>query len=156
MRQLLYVLVIALGFAPVYGCSMNKDLPDPQEEDNHPQKANMKLKISVGGKTATAILYDNPTSRDFVTLLPLTVKMDDYAGTEKIFYPARKLSSQGAPAGFNPSAGDLTLYAPWGNIALFYKDFGYSAGLISLGRITSGIEAFAVKGAVTVKMELEP
>lgn len=95
-----------------------------------------------------------PTSRDFVALLPLTVKMDDYSNTEKIFYPSRKLSTQHAPAGFDPSVGDITLYAPWGNIALFYKDFGYSRGLISLGKITGGMEAFAVNGSITVTFEL--
>ncbi|MGC4233679.1 MAG: cyclophilin-like fold protein [Niabella sp.] len=115
----------------------------------------MKLKITIGDKTATAVLYDNPTSRDFVTMLPLTVKMDDYSNTEKIFYLSRKLSVKDAPAGFDPSIGDITLYAPWGNIALFYKDFGYSNGLISLGKITSGIEAFSVKGSVRVKFEAE-
>lgn len=115
----------------------------------------MKLKITIEGNTATAILYNTPTSRDFVTMLPLTVEMDDYANTEKIFYPSRKLSVQDAPKGFNPSVGDITLYAPWGNIALFYKDFGYSNGLISLGKITSGIEYFKVKGKIAVTFELE-
>ncbi|WP_090390291.1 cyclophilin-like fold protein [Niabella drilacis] len=115
----------------------------------------MKLKITIGDKTATAILYDNPTSRDFAAMLPLTVKLDDYSNTEKIFYPSCKLSTKDAPAGFDPSIGDITLYAPWGNIALFYKDFGYSNGLISLGKITSGMDAFTVKGSATVKFELE-
>lgn len=79
----------------------------------------MKLKITIRDKTATAILYDNPTSRDFSAILPVTVKMDDYSNTEKIFYPSRKLSVKDAPAGFDRSIGDITLYAPWGNIALF-------------------------------------
>jgi hypothetical protein len=42
----------------------------------------MKLRIIIGDKTATAILYDNPTSRDFAIILPLTIKMDDYSNTE--------------------------------------------------------------------------
>lgn len=115
----------------------------------------MKLKITTGENTATAVLYDNPTSRDFATMLPLTVEMDDYANTEKIFYPSRKLSVQDAPKGFDPSVGDITLYTPWGNIALFYKDFSYSNGLISLGKITSGIEHFKAKGKITVTIELD-
>lgn len=115
----------------------------------------MKLKITIGENTASAILCDNPTSRDFATMLPLTVEMDDYANTEKIFYPPRKLSTQNAPNGFKPSEGDITLYVPWGNIALFYKDFNYSNGLISMGKITSGIEHFKAKGKITIKIELE-
>ena len=74
-------------------------------------------------------------------MLPITVNLEDYANTEKIFYPDRKLSIEGAPAGFKPSSGDITYYAPWGDIAIFYKDFGYANGLISIGKINdNGIE----------------
>jgi hypothetical protein len=136
-----------------YACSRTETVNEDPRNDTTTNPKEMKLKITIGDKTATAVLYDNPTSRDFASLLPLTVKMDDYSNTEKIFYPSRKLSTQGAPAGFDPSVGDITLYAPWGNIALFYKDFGYSSGLISLGKITSGMEAFAVAGSLTIKIE---
>ncbi|MBR9757813.1 MAG: hypothetical protein GYB39_07000 [Algicola sp.] len=115
----------------------------------------MKLKITIGENTATAILYDNSTSRDFVAMLPLTVEMDDYANTEKIFYPSKKLSTKDAPKGFKPSEGDITLFAPWGNIALFYKDFSYSNGLISMGKITSGIEHFKTEKKIIVTITLE-
>jgi hypothetical protein len=49
--------------------------------------------------------------------------------------------------------GDIAYYAPWGNLAIFYKDFGYSRGLIGLGRIDSGIEALNVPGSLTVTIE---
>jgi hypothetical protein len=39
------------------------------------------------------------------------------------------------------SVGDIAYYAPWGNPAIFYRDFGYSRGLIQFGQIDSGIEA---------------
>jgi len=48
--------------------------------------------------------------------------------------------------------GDITYYAPWGNLAIFYRDFDYSRGLVRLGRIDSGIEALAAtSGEVTVR-----
>jgi hypothetical protein len=50
--------------------------------------------------------------------------LKNYASTEKISYLARKLSTEGAPAGCDPDVGDITYYAPWGNLAIFYKDFG--------------------------------
>ncbi len=40
-----------------------------------------------------------------------------------------------APAGYKPSVGDITFYAPWGNLAIFYKGFSYSNGLIVMGKI---------------------
>jgi hypothetical protein len=88
-------------------------------------------------------MYDNPTSRDFLTLIPLTLEFEDYAGTEKISYLPRKLSTQDAPSGSDASVGDFTLYSPWGNLAIFYKDFGYANGLIKLGKIESGVEKIA-------------
>ncbi len=157
MKTLIYISLLISVSLQCYACSSPDDIVKEEIQNPTDTTSNtkeMKLKLTIGDKTATAVLYDNPTSRDFVTLLPLTVKMDDYSNTEKIFYPSRKLSTQGAPRGFDPSVGDITLYAPWGNIALFYKDFGYSNGLISLGKITSGMEAFTVSGSITVKIEL--
>ncbi|WRU97600.1 cyclophilin-like fold protein [Priestia filamentosa] len=55
-------------------------------------------------------------------------------------YPSNKLSTEEAPAGTDPTIGDFTYYAPWGNLAIFYKDSGYSNRLIKLGEIESGIE----------------
>lgn len=113
----------------------------------------MKIRLTVDGHSMTAILVDSPTSRDFITLLPLTLTLEDYAGTEKIAYLSRKLSEEGAPAGIDPAVGDITYYAPWGNLALFYKDFGYAKGLIKLGHIDKGAEVFNVPGSVHVTIE---
>jgi hypothetical protein len=114
----------------------------------------MKLKITIGDNEAFALLYDNPASRDFMALLPLRLELEDYNRTEKISQIPGKLSSEKVPRGFKPSAGDLTYYEPWGNIALFYKDFGYANGLISLGRITSGLEAFHDNGTMMAYFEV--
>lgn len=113
----------------------------------------MKIRITVNDRVITATLDDNETARDFLSLLPLTLTLEDYAGTEKIAYLSRKLTEKGAPAGVDPSVGDITYYAPWGNLALFYKDFGYARGLIKLGSLDDGAELFNVQGAVTVTME---
>lgn len=115
----------------------------------------MKLKITVGQKVLSAILYNNPTAKDFLSLLPLTLTLQDYAATEKISDLPKKLTTENAPAGYKPSIGDITLYAPWGNLAIFYKDFSYSRGLISLGKITGGLEPFKGSGSLTVKIEAE-
>ena len=111
----------------------------------HPTLAGeqMEIRLIVGGETLSAMLEDNPTSRDFMRMLPVTLTMKDYSGTEKIGNPPRKLSTKGAPDGFDPAVGDITLYAPWGNIAIFYREGSWSRGLISLGRITSGMEKLA-------------
>ena len=82
--------------------------------------------------------------------------MDDYASTEKVFYLPNnyRLSTEGAPSGYDPSIGDITLYAPWGNIAIFYRDYGYASGLIPIGRINDdGIRLFQTSGSLTATFE---
>jgi hypothetical protein len=113
----------------------------------------VKIRMKIGGKAMTATLVDNATARDFLALLPLTLTLEDYAATEKIAYLPRKLTTAGAPAGFDPSAGDITYDAPWGNLAIFHKDFRYSEGLVHLGRIDSGIEALKAHGKLKATIE---
>lgn len=110
----------------------------------------MKIRISSGDTVLTATMLDNATSRDFVSLMPITLMLKDYTGKEKVSDLPRKLSTQGAPSGSDPSAGDIALYAPWGNLTIFYKDFGYASGLIILGRLDSGIDKLSqLEGDVT-------
>jgi hypothetical protein len=65
------------------------------------------------------------------------VTLGDHARTEKISDLPGRLSTGGAPAGYDPSAGDIAYHAPWGNLAIFYRDVGYSTGLTKLGAIES-------------------
>ncbi|MBS4218239.1 hypothetical protein KHA96_07930 [Bacillus sp. FJAT-49711] len=112
------------------------------------------VKLTFNKEVVMVNMYDNPTSRDFLAQLPLTITIEDYAKTEKIAYLPKKLSIEKAPPGCIPSVGDFTYYAPWGNLAIFYKDFGYSNGLIKLGKIESGIEKLeSVHGNFTVEIE---
>jgi hypothetical protein len=112
----------------------------------------MRIRLTGPDGDITATLDDNPTARDLASLLPLTLTFSDYASTEKIADPPRPLSIDDAPAGADPDIGDITLYAPWGNLAIFYRDFGYAAGLIKLGRIDTGVEHLAnLDGDVTIE-----
>src|SRR5450830_143960 len=98
----------------------------------HPaSEQDMKLQIRLDGQALDVHLDDNPTAHDLISLLP------------------RRLSTAQAPRGHTPRAGDLTYYAPWGNLALFHKDFSFSTGLIRLGRIEIGMEYLARPGRLT-------
>ncbi|MBD2435284.1 hypothetical protein H6G69_00520 [Nostoc sp. FACHB-110] len=118
------------------------------------QADSMKINIKVKDKVVTATLIDSKTTQDFISLLPLTLTLEDYAKTEKISYLSRKLSTEDAPPGSDPAVGDIAYYAPWGNLAMFYRDFGYSNGLVILGKIDGDIEALNVPGSVKVTIEL--
>ncbi len=114
----------------------------------------MKIKITVENTELTATLIDSKTTLDFISLLPLTLTLEDYGGTEKISCLPERLSTEGAPAGIDPSVGDITYYAPWGNMAIFIRDFGYSNGLVLLGKFDGDMEALNVSGPLNVTIEL--
>jgi hypothetical protein len=113
----------------------------------------MQIKITVEATELTATLIDSKTTQDFIALLPLTLTLEDYGSTEKISYLPKRLSTEDAPAGIDPSVGDITYYAPWGNMANFIRDFEYSSGLVLLGKIDGDIEALKVSGPLSVTIE---
>ena len=90
----------------------------------------MKIRLKIEDTELTTTLIDSKTTQDFISLLPLTLTLEDYGSTEKISYLPKRLSTDDAPAGIDPSVGDITYYAPWGNLAIFIRDFEYSSGLI--------------------------
>lgn len=114
----------------------------------------MKIRIKIEDTELTATLVDSKTTQDFIALLLLTLTLEDYGSTEKISYLPKRLSTEDAPAGIDPSIGDITHYAPWGNMAIFIRDFGYSSGLVLLGKIDGDIEALNVSGPINVTIEI--
>jgi hypothetical protein len=77
---------------------------------------------------------DNPAVRDFLSMLALTLTLEEFAGREKIAYLPRQLAHAGSP-GSDPEDGDLIYYVPWGNIGFYYNTAGicYSDQTIHLG-----------------------
>ena len=115
----------------------------------------MRILLEVERTALAATLEDTAVARDFAALLPLDLSLDDYAATEKIAYPPRKLTMAGAPRGTAAAAGDICYYAPWGNLALFYRDSGHAKGLVRLGRLDdrNRVDALRRPGPLRVKIE---
>ena len=115
----------------------------------------LKMNITVGDRTLTATMEDNAAGRDFLSRLPLEVTLNDYNNTtEKIFYPGPALTTEGVTRGCAPTPGDITIYVPWGNVAIFCKSWSHSNDLIKIGRIDGdGIEALNIGGDIAVKFE---
>ena len=89
----------------------------------------------------TGALPPTAAGRDFAHLLPLTVTLSDFHGTERVADLPRRLDTTGAPAGDAGKAGDIAYYAPWGNLALYYRDSPYADGLVVLGRLDADAAA---------------
>ena len=101
---------------------------------------NMTITLTIDDKILTAKIEDSPIGRDFLSLLPITLTLNDYASTEKVSNLPKRLNIEQAD-GFTPAIGDIAYYAPWGNLAIFYKNFSPSKGLVKIGSIEGPIDA---------------
>jgi len=118
MARALLTITLALATAACNQTSGTGSATRPVQTINQQQVTTMKIRITIDGTVLTATLAENATSRDFLSLLPLTLTLKDYAATEKISDLPRRLSTDGAPASMDPHTGDITYYAPWGNLAI--------------------------------------
>lgn len=120
-------------------------LPDAGRADEISARGTtMTIKLTtVEGRSLSATLIDSPAARDFASLLPLNLIIEDYASTEKISDLPKRLSTEGSPDGF----------APWGNLAIFYRHFRYSPGLIRIGRLEGHVAALSQSGPISVMIE---
>jgi hypothetical protein len=117
------------------------------------EKTVMKVEFAFSDHVPTASLNDNPSARDFASMLPLDLTIEDYSDNEKIAFLPRKLSEEGSGPFTNEAPGDLCYYAPWGNLALFYAGYRYSRGLIRLGRLDSGFEPLLTRGKFPLRID---
>jgi hypothetical protein len=97
---------------------------------------------------------DNPAVRDFLSMLPVTLTVEEFAGREKISYLPRKLRYRGS-RGSDPKNGDLIYYVPWGNLGFYYnaEGIGYSDDTIHLGTYDASRDLLErLEGKVTVRV----
>lgn len=162
MKRLLLIPFLPLAILSTAACGGGDEetpLPtqsvpmQPGEDDDN--KNTTSMNIIVGDQTITATMEDNAAARDFLSRLPLEVMLNDFNNTtEKIFYPNPTLTIGGVARGCAPMPGDITIYAPWGNVAIFCKNWSHSNDLIKIGHIDdNGIEVLNISGDITVKFE---
>ena len=145
-RALLASMIATAVFPPLARGQQGKD---PASEE----PGMVKIRLTFNGRTMTATLHDNASARDFASMLPLELKIEDYSTNEKITYLPRKLSEAGRGPFKNERPGDLCYFAPWGNLALFHSGYRYSSGLIRLGRFDDGFEPLLMRGEFPLRIE---
>lgn len=110
----------------------------------------IQITTEEGGETVFQ-LNESPAAISFYNQLPLSIEVEDFGGSEKIFYPPDELETDNAPLAQGP-AGTLAYYAPWGNVAVFYGECGGSSGLYALGEAVAGVELIpAMTGEVRIE-----
>lgn len=118
---------------------------------NAKEGVNMKISIESNAKVIVFALNSSDAAKELYDQLPLTIKVENYSNNEKIFYPPKKLNTSNTPLA-NAKNGTLAYYAPWGDVVLFYKDFGTASGLYELGNIISEKEYIKdISGTVEIK-----
>ncbi len=148
-KFLLLTAILLIGFSLVACASSVKNntflIKQSNQLASNPAEAT-RIKMKINNQEVIVRLYDNPTSQDLLTMLPLTLTFRDYkdhVDDEKISYLPRKLNTQGAGNGDN-RRDDFTYFSPWGNLAIFHKGKQQGGnGLIILGTIESGKEILA-------------
>ena len=117
---------------------------------------NMKIRISIADKVVIATVADNATARDFVSVLPLKLSMNDLFGREKYGDLPKALAENG-PRKNRYEVGDIAYWSPDQQFAIYCRQDGKSIpspGVVSIAKIDAGAEAFNVPGSVKVTIEL--
>jgi hypothetical protein len=138
------------GIEEIAGMSGNAiiEMKEPNASGN---QTDMKIIVVANDKTMVFKLNNSPASRDLYAQLPLSITVENYSNNEKIFYPPKKLNTIGTPQA-DAQLGTLAYYAPWGDVVMFYKGFGYAPGLYELGHAVSGSEFIqGMSGTILIK-----
>ena len=118
-----------------------------------------RVRFSVAGAEIRVRIADNPTSRDFVSMLPLTLNFRDFNAMEKIGDLPRRLTIEGS-SGRAPGNGDLIYFVPWGNLGFFYdakrRDTSFDNRVIPIGTVESGLELLTELETGPVRVERIP
>ncbi len=117
-------------------------------DGSSPTLSGVKLKLTVNGAEEVIIaMYDNTAADAFVERLPLTdLAFFDLSGIEKpIAAPDEPFSLGEESPGYDPIAGEMVIYRPWGNFTIFYGDFRHSDELVPLGIVERGLDVIAAQ-----------
>ena len=168
----LCALVLALGLTACGQTGQNKQTgqggqdsapagttaaaPETAEESTGTSSDSARNTISLrltteDGTVIEYALNDSQAAADLYSQMPLTIEVEDYSTNEKIFYPPEELDTGDAPEAAG-GAGVLAYYEPWGDVVMFYDDFGTASGLYELGMVTSGSENISeLSGSVLIE-----
>jgi hypothetical protein len=114
-----------------------------------------RVRIIVGDMSIEATLADSDSARDFASLLPLSLSMNDLFRREKFAALPRAIAEQGKRTR-DYSVGTIGYWPPGPDVAIFYRQDGEripEPGLIVIGKIKTGVEVFSVRGPINAIIE---
>jgi hypothetical protein len=160
MRRIFLAFAFAMAFVHAGCAAVNSTAgtapPNSPNEPSPLKSQSMKIRLKIEDKILTATLIESKTSRDFVSLLPLTLTMNDLFRREKFAHLPRAISEEGKRI-HTYEVGQVVYWSPGPDVAIFYRHGGEkipNPGIIVIGKIDSGVAALDVAGSVKVTIEL--
>jgi hypothetical protein len=126
------IALAVIGFCMMI--TMNLNALPPKES---------RIKITAGSTVIYAVMYDNETAREFVSLLPLTLTAFDRIGLVKSNVLPRPISDNGERTR-TYSRGAVFYWHEGPEVAFCYSDHlpQTVVPIIHIGMIESGVEVF--------------
>ena len=116
----------------------------------------MKIQIKTKDAVLTATLSDSEAAREFGSLLPLTLTMNDLFRRREVRAPAETVSEDGKRT-HTYEVGDIAYWPPGPDVAIFYRHDGQripDPGIVMIGKVDSGVSALNGAGSTNVTIAL--
>ncbi len=155
-------VLLTFGLA---GCTVQSaDVPSAREDVSElfepkltqEQAVMCTIRVMTEDTVLQGILYDNPTARGFVEMLPLTVQLWHPApGFARAFDLPDHIGEAGIP-GYEYELGSLAYWDVGPSVALVYKASREKTvvPVVPIGKITSDVSVFEEYGG-TITIEIE-
>lgn len=118
-----------------------------------PEQTGTPLTLTFGDTRITGTLNASPAANALADQLPLTLEFRDFNALEKIAALPSPPPMDGMPSGDDPEIGDIGLWAPAGDLVLYYGEVGYHEGIARLGTFDDVAAVEAMTGPFTVVVE---
>ncbi|MFZ7101412.1 MAG: cyclophilin-like fold protein [Peptococcaceae bacterium] len=136
------------------GESIATEFSPTTEPEHGPALADISVKITSQGHTATFQLYDTVAAKELYEQLPLELELTNFRDAQWMFYPPQKLNVTEQEAYHDGKKGELSYYKPWGDVFLLYEDFYAGDEMHRLGVCRTGIDGIAdMSGSVRIEKD---
>lgn len=129
------------------------ETPNTSQSNVKVEDETMQIKITVREKSVIAVLENNATTQALVSMLPLTLPMQDLYSRELCYrfdeeLPTATLRADGY------QVGDIIYWPPRHSLVILYAQNGEAFSRQHLGHIESGVEIFSDAGDTQITFEL--
>lgn len=118
------------------------------------QNEEIKINLTINNKTFSATLENNVTTRELISMFPMTLNMSELKSNEKYNYLDTDLTTNSSRQS-RINAGDIKLYGS-NCLVVFYESFNTSYSYTNLGTVDD-VDSFVSElsnGSVTITFDV--